>query len=121
MSIDSFDDQCIEPGLVRHVVKLAGAGASTPTKTFGRGVTIGRTGAGAYTLTFAEFPGVYVGLLGYGFESGTQSGLKGYTVVTNSPSSGVITINVTNAGDTPTDLASGQSLTLTYGFKRTNA
>ncbi len=121
MSIDSFDPQCIEPGLIEHIVKLAGAGASTPTKTFGRGVTIGRTGAGAYTLTWAEFPGTYVGLTGFSFESGTQSGLKGYTVVTNSPSSGVITINVTNAGETLTDLASGQSLTLKYTFKRVNA
>ncbi len=121
MSIDSFDASCIEPDLVEHIVKLAGAGAATPSKTFGRGVTVGRTGAGVYTLTFAEFPGVYVGLLGFGFESGTQSGLKGYTVVTNSPSSGVITINVTNAAEALTDLASGQSLTLTYAFKRVNA
>lgn len=121
MSIDSFDAQCIEPELIEHIIKLAGAGTSVPGKTFGRGVTVGRTGVGVITLTYAEFPGTYVGLTGFGFESATQAGLKGYTVVTNAITSSVITINITSAAEALTDLASGQSLTLKFAFKRVNA
>lgn len=123
MSLDSFDDQCIEPGLIKSYVKFTGTGASAVVKNFGRGMQATRTGVGVINLVWDESPGTYMGVIGWCYEAPTQAALKGYTVVA-APyvvATRTITINITNSTDTLADLAVLQQLSLTIGFKRTNA
>lgn len=121
MSVDSFNDQATEPGLVKWVIRMTGTGASVPTKTFGRGVTLTRASTGLVTLTWAEAPGVYLGITGHCFEANTQSALKGYSVVGGAFASNALTLNITDSTNTLADLAANQFLTLTVSFKRVNA
>lgn len=124
MSLDTFDCQSVEPDVVYSVVKLTGNGTGQPTKVFGRGATLNRTGVGIIDIAWAEFMGAPIGLVSHQFESATQSGLKGFTVVPNAVgavTARTSTINVTNAAETLVDLSSAQSLTLTYAFKKANA
>lgn len=123
MSLDSFNDQCIEPGLVKSFIKFTGAGAAPVVKVFGRGVQTTRTGVGIVNLVWDENPGTYVGVMGWCYEATVQSGVKGYTMVPGvyNTTTRTLTINITNAGETLTDLAAAQQLSINIGFKRTNA
>jgi hypothetical protein len=127
MSLDAWNDKATEPDMVKILVRMAGAGAATPTKVRGRGVTLNRTGAGIVTMTFNESQsnfGTFIGCV-FGYDSATQANLKGYTAVVSPPvASGltmVSTLNITNNADTLADLAAGQNLTLLLMFTRTSA
>src|ERR1041384_457909 len=122
MSQEAWNDRFTEPELVSTLIKFTGAGAAPVVKNFGRGVVCTRTGVGVVNLIWDENPGQYVGILGHCFEATVQSGVKGYTVVPGvyNATTRTLTINYTNAGETLTDLAAAQQLTLVVGFKRTS-
>lgn len=123
MSLDSFNEQNIEPSVVKSYIKFTGAGAAPVVKVFGRGLATTRTGVGLVSLIWDENPGAYVGVMGWCFEATVASGVKGYTVVPGvyNAATRTLAINITNAGETLTDLAALQQLSITVGFKRTNA
>lgn len=123
MSLDSFNDQCIEANVVKSYIKFTGAGAAPVVKVFGRGVATTRTGVGIVNLVWDENPGTYMGVMGACFEATVQSGVKGFTVVPGvyNATTRTLTINITNAGETLADLAAAQQLSITVAFKRTNA
>lgn len=123
MSQDAWNEKSTEPEIVKSVIRMLGTGAAVPTKVFGRGLTLTRTSAGIINLIWIEYPGNYVGITGDCFEATVQNGLKGYTVVAGdwNAATRTITINITNAADTLTDLAAAQSLTLEVAFKRVAA
>lgn len=125
MSLDSFNDQCIEANVVKSYIKFTGAAASPapPTKVFGRGLAITHPSAGVYNLVWDENPGMYMGVMGWAFEATAQSALKGFTVVAGvyNATTRTLVLNVTNAAELLTSLVTAQQLSITIGFKRTNA
>lgn len=62
-----------------HFVRAVG-GTAAVTKTHGPGVTVTRTGTGAYSVTFAENVGVVLSAT-YGLQATTPGDLAGHTVV----------------------------------------
>ena len=123
MSQEGWNDQFTEPAVVKTYIKFTGAGAAPVVEVFGRGVTCTRTGVGLVSLIWDENPGTYMGVIGWCFEATTASGVKGYTVVPGvyNTTTRMLAINITNAGETLTDLAAAQQLSITVAFKRANA
>lgn len=125
MALDAFVQRSTEPEEVIYRVRMLGTGASTPTKLQGKGVTLGRTGVGVYTVTFNNIPGEFQGLDGFGFNGGTPLNLAGCTVVVTTPASStttlVYTITVYAGGTTPAarELAATEVLTFGMVFERT--
>jgi len=123
MSQEAWEVKATEPEVTDTYIKFTGAGAAPVVETFGRGVTCTRTGVGLVSLIWDEFPGVYMGVRGWCFEATVASGVKGYTVVPGvyNVTTRTLAINITNAGETLTDLAAAQQLSITVSFKRTSA
>lgn len=125
MALDASLQRSTEPEEIVYRVRMLGTGASTPTKLQGKGVTLGRTGVGVYTITFNNIPGEFQGLDGYGFNGATPLNLAGCTVVITTPASStstlVYTATVYSGGTTPAarELAATEVLTLGFVFKRT--
>lgn len=82
--------------------RILGTGAANPTKQAGPGVTVTRTGAGAYRFTFAKDPGTFVGLRGCDFGALTQSSVVGLNLVRSVWDSTNKTIDVLVAAPTKT-------------------
>lgn len=64
----------------KYRIRLLGVNGDHPTEQLGQGVAVTRTGEGAYTITFAENPGTFVGW-SCSFGAATPGDLKGYTAV----------------------------------------
>lgn len=64
----------------KYRIRLLGANGATPTAELGAGVTVTRTGEGAYLITWASNPGTFLGW-SPGFGAATPADLAGYTVV----------------------------------------
>ncbi len=108
------------PELQAHVVTMVGTGASAPTKVYGNGVTITRTGAGDYRLTWAENPGTYVATSAT-LRAATESDNKGHTIVMGSWSTSAWTLDLTlwDASDAAEDLEASEWIELVVWFKPT--
>jgi hypothetical protein len=112
MSSARFQNRSTNPDTRYHHVRLLGAGAAAPTKSVGRGVTVSRTGAGVYRITWAENPGVFLGM-SWSLGSTTPGDVKTFTVTRGNftPASATVKasvdLSVWNAAGTATDLASG--------------
>lgn len=104
-------------------VRLLGTGASAPTKQLGSGVTITRTAAGVYKLTFAKNPGTFIGFA-WGLGATTPGDVKGHTVTrdtmtdaTSAGASAYIEVSLWNASDAADDLQATEyaDLAITFG------
>lgn len=100
--------------------RLLGTGASAPTKEIGDGLSVTRTAAGVYKLTFAGFiPFAFVGFH-YGLGAATPADVKGHTVTRAVPvvSSGVASIEVSlwNSTFAADDLQATEYMDLTFVF-----
>lgn len=113
-----------QPGTRVHHVRLLGTGASAPTKEVGHSITVTRTGAGVYKLTWglAQHPGTFLGM-SYTLGASTPGDVKGHTVtrstVTAATSSTGLNISVslwdsTFAAD---DLQATEYMDLVFHFK----
>lgn|SRR3990167_658290 len=109
--------------VVTHRLFLLGANGADPSVVYGAaGVTVTRTGEGAYRVAFGENPGTFVGFT-YGFGATTPGDLKGYTVVHDEPFD---TTNyrfdfvVYDSTFTAADIIAAQHLTLHIDFARSN-
>jgi len=122
MSNEAWQGKFTEPDYVGSIIRFTGNGTGAVTKNFGRGVTVTRTGVGILTIVWDEFPGVFIGIMGWSFSATTASGVKGWTVVPGDyvTSTRTLTINMTNGSDTLADLSSTQQLTMMISFKRTS-
>jgi hypothetical protein len=118
MSRDAFPLRLSEADCVGHVVTMVGTGASAPTKVFGKGVTITRTGAGDYRLTWSENPGNYVATL-HTLRAATESDNKGHTLVMGSYSTSNYTLDLTlwDSGFNAEDLEASEWIELVVLFK----
>lgn len=109
-----------QPDARVRVIKILGTGAGNPTKLLGTGATITRSAQGIYLITWKENPGVYDGLLGFGFSATTKTGPKGYTVVADLVMSGLtLAFEVFDSTFAAVDLAAAQHLTLGFLFQDT--
>lgn len=108
---------------VDHFVSIIGNGTGQPTKREGQTVTLNRTGVGIIEVIWPDNPGVYCGVKGRCFEATTASQVKGFTVVPGDydTTNLKITLNITNAAETLTDLSSTQRLSITFAFKQSPA
>jgi hypothetical protein len=118
--MDFYEPKSSEPEMRYIDVRIEGTGASAPTKIYGKGVTVARSSAGIYTLTFSSSPGTWAGCT-IGIEADTPADIKGHTVVATKTSSTVITLNFTGATETLHDLADNEFINLTLKYKQSNA
>jgi hypothetical protein len=116
---NAYPVRVTEPEVWGYIVVLTGAGAATPTKTLGQGVTVGRSGAGVLSLTWGENPGTFLGCT-FGFGATTAADLDGWTV-SHGPLSAsyVLPLAVFDEAPAAADLPAATTLTLIAWFKRT--
>ena len=120
MSLNPFPVRSTEPESWTHEVRILGTGAANPTKVFGAGMTITRTGSGAYLITWGDAPGAFVDY-GAGFQATTVADLRGFTVVVGvySASAKTLAFTVYDSTFAAADLAANQWLSLRLVFKTT--
>lgn len=108
------------PELQAHVVTMVGTGASAPTKVFGPKVTITRTGAGDYRLTWSQNPGTYVATM-HSLRAATESDNKGHTLIVGSWSAANLTLDITlwDSAFAAEDLEANEWIELMVLFKPT--
>lgn len=124
-SVELNPDQSVEPEGYTYDVLLQGAGAGVvPVVTFGKGVAIARTGAGAYTLSFAADPGPNFLGGGEGFgDSAAAANVLGWSVafgVYTKAANGAqakLTFTIGNAANAAADPAATSSVKLGLRFK----
>ena len=121
--LNFYDDKVSEPQLREYIVKLVGNGAGQPTKPFGNGVSVSRTGVGVFRVTFTDNPANVIGLVGFQFTSATMTDVKGYTATGSRYASATqsIDVSVWNSLFAAVDLTTAQDLTLRLATKRTSA
>lgn len=123
MSLDKWMKKATEIDMVDLEVTMTGNASitTTPTKGYGRGVTLNRTGVGVITLTLAENIGNFIGGAGkFSFQtSGTASTLAGWSVVFGAFDSAqkVVTLNIFNGSLAAADLLTSAVLALELPFK----
>jgi len=126
--MDGYPVRSSEPETVKVPIRILGTGAANPTKVYGKGVTITRTGAGAYLATFSGKAGElgnYVGMT-VGLEATTPGDMAGHTVVagaTATSAAGVVTkaFVLYNATFAARDLAALEWITIEFAFKQAGA
>lgn len=117
--INAFPVKANEPEIIAHHVRILGVNGSV-TQEDGNGVTITRTGEGAYLATWADDPGQFLGW-SIDFGAATPADLKGYTGVRDTYTAGTPTLAfvVYNASDAAADLIANQYADIVFYFKRT--
>lgn len=122
MATTAFTTRSNVPDEVTHRVRLLGANDAHPTaETGGGGITATRTGEGAYRVTFAESPGIFVGWA-CGLGAATPGDLAGYTAVRDTYDATNFRLDfvVYNSSFAAADLIANQYIDLAMTFKRTN-
>jgi len=122
MSMNAYPPRDTTPEIECHHVRLLGTGAADPTKQIGRGISVTRTSAGLYKLTWSENPGTFVGLSAT-FGAATPADLAGHTIVRDTFDTSAFTLEVLMSGATEVahDLAANEYIDLQVYFTRTSA
>jgi hypothetical protein len=120
MALDAYLQKQSEPESVGIKVRMVGTGAAAPTKVLGQGITISRTGVGAYTLTFSESPGAFECVNGLTLQATTPGDIKNHSVVFGAYNATARTLALTfwDAAAAAHDLAALEWLAFTVFFKR---
>ena len=106
-------------------IYLQGAGAAAPTLLSRPNFTIARTSAGLYVLTFNDNPtGIYLGTPCGGFSDATLANAFGWStsctfVAATTTAKATLTVNVGNASNAATDLATTTTLCIVPQFAQT--
>lgn len=116
MALDAFEPRNSEPELLCVEVRLLGTGASAPTKVYGQGITVARSGAGVYTLTHGEARGTWAGCL-IGLDATTPGDIKNHSVIVTNTSATVTTVQFYDASAVAHDLAAAEWINLTLRYK----
>lgn len=127
MSYDADPDRTTESNVRRHIVRMVGiaGGASAPTKIYGKGITISRTAAGRYLLTWADNPGTFIGCSKPLIQATTPGDVAGHDVVvepfTSTPSTQTFTLAFRFYGATQVlhDLDALEWISMSIAFKLT--
>ena len=120
MAYNAYPLLATQPEVRLHVIRLLGTGASVPTKEYGDGVTVTRGGAGVYTLTWADTPGIFLGMFP-GLAAVAPGDIDRFSVVREEyvPATRAIQFTVYSEAGAATDLAAAQRLDLILLFKQT--
>lgn len=109
-----------EPEVRSYKLRAVGGTAtvSTDTNGGGSGITISRTGTGAYRLTWSDNPGVFQGW-SCNLGAATPVDLAGHTVIrdTYDATNFILDFVVYNASDAAHDLAALEYADITVDFK----
>lgn len=122
MSLEAFDQQVTEPEVVSHLIRVLGATAAISKASGGTGITVSRTGTGAYLLTWSDKPGTFVGCT-YGIQAATPGDLAGHTVVVDTFDTSALTMPFVlyDGSNNAHDLVANEWITLAVMFKRTSS
>lgn len=117
--MDMSNSQSSEPGTKVVKISMVGTGASAPTKVYGQGVTITRTGAGVYVCTLTEAPGKYAMVSGHAIAATTPANVKNHSIVFGlySATTKSITVNFFDASAVAHDLAAAEWISFDLVFK----
>lgn len=122
MSQHAFPVRSAQPELVAHPVRALGVTSGPSiTKELGDGLTVTRTGAGAYRLTWSENPGTFVVAVG-SLQAATPGDLAGHTMIFDTWDSTNLRLDlvVYNATFAAHDLVANEYLDIVVWFKRTS-
>lgn len=119
MSLESYPARVSQPEIFDEVIRAIGAATATPTKKYGKGVTIARTGVGVWSLTFSDFPGNFVSA-SYMLQDATASVVKGWTVTLGDfdATGKIVSLSIWNSTFAAADLAATSKIGLTLKFTR---
>lgn len=117
--MDMSNQQVSEPGSRTVRISMVGTGAAAPTKVYGQGVTITRTGVGVYKCTLAEPPGKYAMISGFTLQATTPGNVKNHSVIFGAYNSTTKSIDVTfwDAAAAAHDLAALEWISFDLEFK----
>lgn len=117
MAMDGFPIRANKAELRAELVTMEGTGAAAPTKLYGPGITITRTGEGVYKFTWANNPGHFLGMT-WGLGAATPADVSGHTVTHDTYDSSAKTIECTFAEQdfSVFDLADNEFCTLVFWF-----
>lgn len=113
-----------QAGTRLHHVRLLGTGAATPTKEIGQSVTVSRTAAGVYKLTWgtAQHPGTFL-TMSYALGASTAADVKGQTltrglVIAATATAGLnISVSLWDSTFAADDLQTTEYIDLVFCFK----
>lgn len=117
--------RCSAPEVVLHFIKLTGVNGGNPTKDYGPGVTVTRTGEGLYRVLFADAQGTFLGAwLSFGMDTPAAGGGKLAYVDRNSATSTGFDFAVEDPGTEAVapvldDIVATESLYIMVAYKRT--
>lgn len=117
-----FPSKSSHPNTRYHHVRLLGTGAADPTKEVGHGITATRTAEGVYKLTWADNPGVFLGIVGYIFGDTTPGDVKGHTLTRDtfsaftSSSAAYVEVSVWDSTFAANDLGATEYVDITIAF-----
>jgi hypothetical protein len=122
MAQDRYEEWSSEPESYTVKVRMTGTGAAAPTKNCGKDITITRTAAGVYKLTFGESPGAFVGIDGDALQADTPGNVKNFSITWNvwNVTTKSIELSLWNAAGAATDLAAAQYISAAISFKKTS-
>lgn len=120
MGLDAHPVRGRKPEMVAHPVRMVGTGAAAPTKEIGDGITIARTSAGLYTLTWAEDPGTFV-CATHSLRAATPLDMAGHTLIADTYSSKVLPIQLHDSLFAVDDLEAVEYIDMVIWFKTTAA
>ena len=117
--INSYPQRNTQPEAEEHVIRGQG-GASSITKEFGAGVTLSRTGTGAYRITWADNPGNFRAARAQ-LAAATPGDLAGHTVIFDTYDATNLRLDfvVYNAADAAHDLAANEYVDVFAVFSST--
>ncbi len=118
--MDHYASKSSVPEEREFKLRFVGTGNGTvPTIVVGHGVTAIWTATGRIKLTWAENPGTFVGMTGFGFHDATQANIKGWSVTSGAwpltASTFTLEFDIWN-GTTAADLATTSYLNVTFSF-----
>ena len=117
----AYPTRATRPEVFTTHIRLLGVNGADPTKEEGEGVTVTRTGEGAYRIVFAEQPFQWLGY-DFGFQAATPADVAGYTVGADTwdATNKRLDIVVYNSSFAAADIIAAQYLTLRLHFARTS-
>lgn len=112
-----YDSKGSIPKERKYRIRLEGVNDDHPTKELGQGVTVTRTGEGAYEIAWAENPGAFVGWA-KDFGAATPGDLAGYSAVRDEYDTADFKLPfvVYNASDSAADLIADQWVDIEIAF-----
>ncbi len=115
--MDFYQSKSSIPDERKYRIRLLGANGTDPTEELGQGVAVTRSGEGAYTITWSDNPGTFMGW-SCNFGAATPADLKGYTAVRDTYDTSAFTLAfvVYDSTFTAADLVANQYADITVEF-----